>query len=87
MKVPAFTVSRLLPQRLDGPPRRLLGDAGNSRINEATGAVVTNQKSLSSVSQAAKYVRNFTSFSFVVGLVLITVIFFKSSGKGGHRLA
>jgi hypothetical protein len=46
MKVPAFTVSRLLPQRLDGPPRRLLGDAGNSRINEATGAVVTNQKSL-----------------------------------------
>ena len=33
----------------------------------------------SDVSQAAKYVHNFTSFSFVVGLVLITVIFFKDN--------
>jgi formate dehydrogenase subunit gamma len=33
----------------------------------------------SSVSQAAKYVHNFTSFAFVVGLVLIVVIFFKDN--------
>jgi formate dehydrogenase subunit gamma len=30
----------------------------------------------SDVSQAAKYVHNFVSFSFVAGLVLIVVIFF-----------
>jgi formate dehydrogenase subunit gamma len=33
----------------------------------------------SSVSEAAKYAHNFTSFSFVVGLVLIIVIFFKDN--------
>src|SRR5882757_4322464 len=33
----------------------------------------------SSVSQAAKYAHNFTSFSFVAGLVLIIVIFFKDN--------
>src|ERR1700694_2885697 len=33
----------------------------------------------SSVSQAAKYVHNFTSFSFVAGLILITVIFFRDN--------
>src|SRR5882724_774984 len=33
----------------------------------------------SEVAQAAKYVHNFTSFSFVAGLVLIAVIFFKDN--------
>src|ERR1700682_1628817 len=33
----------------------------------------------SDISQAAKYVHNFTSFSFVAGLVLIAVIFFKDN--------
>src|ERR1700686_5381267 len=33
----------------------------------------------SEISQAAKYVHNFTGFSFIVGLVLITVIFFKDN--------
>src|ERR1700744_5413451 len=33
----------------------------------------------SDVSQAAKYVHNFTSFSFVAGLVLIIAIFFKDN--------
>jgi formate dehydrogenase subunit gamma len=33
----------------------------------------------SNVSQTAKYVHNFTSFAFVVGLVLIVVIFFKDN--------
>jgi formate dehydrogenase subunit gamma len=33
----------------------------------------------SSVSQAAKYVHNFTSFSFMAGLVLIAVIFFRDN--------
>ena len=33
----------------------------------------------SDISQVAKYVHNFTSFSFVVGLVLITLIFFRDN--------
>jgi formate dehydrogenase subunit gamma len=36
----------------------------------------------SSVSQAAKYVHNFTSFSFMAGLVLIMVIFFRDNFFG-----
>jgi formate dehydrogenase subunit gamma len=36
-------------------------------------------EAFSSVAQIAKYVHNFTSFSFVAGLVLITVIFFKDN--------
>ena len=43
---------------------------------------------LSSVSQLAKYVHNFTSFAFVVGLVLIIVLFFRDNlpAKGRSRL-
>src|SRR5258708_14741899 len=37
---------------------------------------VIGPDAFSRVSQAAKYVHNFTSFSFVVGLILIGVIFF-----------
>jgi formate dehydrogenase subunit gamma len=33
----------------------------------------------SDISQVAKYVHNFTSFAFVAGLVLITVLFFKDN--------
>ncbi|SHL81058.1 formate dehydrogenase gamma subunit [Bradyrhizobium lablabi] len=33
----------------------------------------------SEISEAAKYVHNFTSFSFMVGLILITVIFFRDN--------
>ena len=40
---------------------------------------VIGPDAFSSVSQAAKYVHNFTSFSFVAGLVLIIVIFFKDN--------
>ena len=40
---------------------------------------VIGPEAFSSVSQAAKYVHNFTSFSFVAGLVLIIVIFFKDN--------
>jgi formate dehydrogenase subunit gamma len=40
---------------------------------------VIGPDAFSSVSEAAKYVHNFTSFSFVVGLVLIIVIFFKDN--------
>jgi formate dehydrogenase subunit gamma len=36
----------------------------------------------SDISQGAKYVHNFTSFSFVVGLVLITLIFFRDNFFG-----
>jgi formate dehydrogenase subunit gamma len=40
---------------------------------------VIGPDTFSSVSQAAKYVHNFTSFAFAVGLVLIVVIFFKDN--------
>ena len=40
---------------------------------------VIGPDAFSSVSEAAKYVHNFTSFSFVAGLVLIIVIFFKDN--------
>jgi formate dehydrogenase subunit gamma len=40
---------------------------------------VIGPEAFSSVSQAAKYVHNFTSAAFVVGLVLITVIFFRDN--------
>jgi formate dehydrogenase subunit gamma len=40
---------------------------------------VIGPDAFSSVSQAAKYVHNFTSFSFVAGLVLIIAIFFKDN--------
>src|SRR5262249_11830166 len=33
----------------------------------------------SDISQIAKYVHNFTSFAFVVGLILIAVLFFKDN--------
>lgn len=40
---------------------------------------VVGPEAFSSISQAAKYVHNFTSAAFVVGLVLITVIFFRDN--------
>jgi formate dehydrogenase subunit gamma len=40
---------------------------------------VVGPDTFSDISQAAKYVHNFTSFSFVVGLVLIIAIFFKDN--------
>ncbi len=36
-------------------------------------------EAFSNVSEAAKYVHNFTSFAFVAGLILIAVIFFKDN--------
>jgi formate dehydrogenase subunit gamma len=40
---------------------------------------VVGPDAFSDISRAAKYVHNFTSFSFVAGLVLIIVIFFKDN--------
>jgi formate dehydrogenase subunit gamma len=40
---------------------------------------VVGPDAFSSVSEAAKYAHNFTSFSFVAGLVLIIVVFFKDN--------
>jgi formate dehydrogenase subunit gamma len=40
---------------------------------------VVGPDTFSDISQAAKYVHNFVSFSFIAGLVLITVIFFKDN--------
>jgi formate dehydrogenase subunit gamma len=40
---------------------------------------VIGPEAFSSVSEAAKYVHNFTSFAFVAGLVLIVVIFFRDN--------
>ncbi len=50
-------------------------------------------EAFSDISQIAKYVHNFTSFSFVAGLVLIIVIFFRdnlprrSTSNGSSRAA
>jgi hypothetical protein len=41
---------------------------------------------ISNISQAAKYVHNFTAFSFVVGLILIKGIFFRDNRKGRSRM-
>jgi formate dehydrogenase subunit gamma len=40
---------------------------------------VVGPQAFSAISQAAKYVHNFTSFAFVVGLLLIIAIFFKDN--------
>jgi formate dehydrogenase subunit gamma len=40
---------------------------------------VVGPDTFSDISSAAKYVHNFTSFSFMVGLLLIVVIFFKEN--------
>jgi formate dehydrogenase subunit gamma len=40
---------------------------------------VVGADTFSDISEAAKYVHNFVSFSFIAGLVLITVIFFKDN--------
>src|SRR5229473_905038 len=40
---------------------------------------IVGPDAFSDISQAAKYVHNFTSFSFVAGLVLIIAIFFKDN--------
>jgi formate dehydrogenase subunit gamma len=39
---------------------------------------VIGPDAFSDISEVAKYVHNFTSFAFVVGLVLIVVIFSRS---------
>src|SRR6202040_3474090 len=43
---------------------------------------VVGPDTFSDISEAAKYVHNFVSFSFMVGLVLITVIFFRDNLPG-----
>jgi formate dehydrogenase subunit gamma len=40
---------------------------------------VVGPDAFSDISEAAKYVHNFVSFSFIAGLVLITVIFFRDN--------
>ena len=40
---------------------------------------VIGQDAFSSLSQAAKYIHNFTSFAFVIGLVLIVAMWFKDN--------
>jgi formate dehydrogenase subunit gamma len=58
----------------------VLGLTGlNITFGKALLLPVIGPDAFSSVSQAAKYVHNFTSASFVVGLVLIIVIFFRDN--------
>src|ERR1700756_3846007 len=56
---------------------------GLTGLNVSFGKIVllplVGPDTFSDVAQAAKYVHNFTSFSFVAGLVLISVIFFKDN--------
>src|SRR6202140_1296460 len=56
---------------------------GLTRLNITFGKIVLlpliGPDAFSSLSQAAKYVHNFTSFAFMAGLVLIAVIFFRDN--------
>jgi formate dehydrogenase subunit gamma len=56
---------------------------GLTGLNITFGKIVllplVGPEAFSDISQAAKYVHNFTSFSFVVGLVFIIVIFFRDN--------
>jgi formate dehydrogenase subunit gamma len=56
---------------------------GLTGLNITFGKIVllplVGPEAFSDISEAAKYVHNFTSFAFVLGLVLITVIFFRDN--------
>src|SRR6202030_3009146 len=56
---------------------------GLTGLNITFGKIVllplVGPEAFSAISEAAKYVHNFTSVSFVAGLVLITVIFFRDN--------
>ena len=56
---------------------------GLTGLNITFGKIVllplVGPETFSDISEAAKYVHNFTSFAFVLGLVLITVIFFRDN--------
>jgi formate dehydrogenase subunit gamma len=56
---------------------------GLTGLNITFGKIVllplVGPEAFSDISEAAKYVHNFTSFAFVAGLVLITVIFFRDN--------
>lgn len=56
---------------------------GLTGLNITFGKIVllplVGPEAFSNVSEAAKYVHNFTSFAFVVGLILIAVIFFRDN--------
>jgi len=56
---------------------------GLTGLNITFGKIVllplVGPETFSAISEAAKYVHNFTSFSFVAGLVLIIVIFFRDN--------
>jgi formate dehydrogenase subunit gamma len=56
---------------------------GLTGLNVTFGKIVllplVGPNAFSDISQAAKYVHNFTGFSFLVGLVLIVVIFFRDN--------
>ncbi len=58
----------------------LLGLTGlNITFGKILLSPVVGPDTFSDISEAAKYVHNFVSFSFIVGLVLITVIFFRDN--------
>jgi formate dehydrogenase subunit gamma len=56
---------------------------GLTGLNITFGKIVllplVGPETFSDISEAAKYVHNFTSFAFVLGLLLITVIFFRDN--------
>src|SRR3981081_1870944 len=56
---------------------------GLTGLNVTFGKIVllplVGPDAFSDISQAAKYVHNFTAFSFVVGLILVMVIFFRDN--------
>ena len=58
----------------------ILGLTGlNITFGKAVLLQIVGPNTFAAISRVAKYVHNFTSFAFVAGLVLITVIFFKDN--------
>src|SRR5216684_1318564 len=79
-KVPRFKAFERFSHWLTAASFVVLGLTG---LNITFGKIVllplVGPDTFSDIAQAAKYVHNFTSFSFVAGLVLISVIFFKDN--------
>jgi formate dehydrogenase subunit gamma len=79
-KVPRFTAFERFAHWLTAVSFVTLGLTGlNITFGKILLLPVIGPDAFSSLSQAAKYIHNFTSFAFVIGLVLIVAMWFKDN--------
>jgi formate dehydrogenase subunit gamma len=79
-KVPRFSGFERFSHWLTAVSFVILGLTGlNITFGKIVLLPVLGPEAFSALSEAAKYAHNFTSFSFVAGLILIVVIFFKDN--------